>query len=222
LSDKKIMKFIKFLLPCLLNAAAVFKAPANSNLDMSAFPAIDVLAPIDQSYMTLYDFSAVRNIPVNSPPANIGPANCSSTNATFQDSGYCTWSCGTCTRTSDVVTCPRALQWGLTFDDGTSIRLILGPSPYTPALLDYLQTKDIRATFFIVGSRAKQYPATLLRSFQEGHQIAVHTWSHRALTTLSTEQVVAELHTTIRAIEQIIGTRPLYMRPPFGDIGKKF
>lgn len=96
--------------------------------------------------------------------------------------------------------------------------LIPGPSPYTPALLDYLQSKDIRATFFTVGSRVKQYPSTLLRAFQEGHQIGVHTWSHRALTTLSTPQVVAELHTTVMAIEQVIGTKPLYMRPPFGDL----
>lgn len=48
---------------------------------------------------------------------------------------------------------------------------------------------------------------------------SVHTWSHRALTTLSTEQIVAELQHTILAIEQVIGTRPTYMRPPFGDIG---
>jgi len=47
----------------------------------------------------------------------------------------------------------------------------------------------------------------------------VHTWSHRALSTLSTEQIVSELHYSITAIQQVIGTRPNYMRPPFGDLG---
>ena len=74
----------------------------------------------------------------------------------------------------------------------------------------------------MIGARVKEHPDILLRTFREGHHIGVHTWSHRALTTLSTQQVVSELEFTIRAIKQVIGTAPLYMRPPFGDIGKKF
>jgi hypothetical protein len=51
-----------------------------------------------------------------------------------------------------------------------------------------------------------------------GHQLSVHTWSHPALTTLSTEQIIAELGWTMKAIKDITGVTPNTMRPPFGDI----
>jgi peptidoglycan/xylan/chitin deacetylase (PgdA/CDA1 family) len=209
---KKKMFFV--LLAALANSALVFDIPSSSNLDMSAFPPTDVLAPLLDLNLLPYDFSLVPNIPLNSPPASIGPPTCPAVTTSLGTTGSCLWSCGTCSRTTDIATCPSAFKWGLTFDDG--------PSPYTPNLLDYLEGQEIRATFFVLGSRVKDRPQVLLRTFREGHHIGVHTWSHRALTTLSTPQVVAELEYTIRAIKQVIGTAPLYMRPPFGDIGKEF
>jgi peptidoglycan/xylan/chitin deacetylase (PgdA/CDA1 family) len=65
----------------------------------------------------------------------------------------------------------------------------------------------------------KEHPSILKRIFEEGHQIGVHTWSHRALTTLTTEQIVSELEYTIEAIEEVTGARPTFVRPPFGDHG---
>lgn len=52
-----------------------------------------------------------------------------------------------------------------------------------------------------------------------GHEISVHTWSHRLLTTLTNEQIVAELAFTREAIKEVIGVTPTTMRPPQGDIG---
>jgi len=51
-----------------------------------------------------------------------------------------------------------------------------------------------------------------------GHEISVHTWSHRPLTSLTTEQVVAELGWTRKAIKAVLGVTPTTMRPPYGDI----
>lgn len=128
--EKKIrisMTFGTFLLSLLVVKDVmgynVFPTPQNSNLDMSKFPAIDRLAPIDQSFMRLYDFSQVnRSIAVNTPLANTGPANCSASDPKFGQEGSCTWSCGTCFRPDqDIVTCPSNLQWGLSFDDGLSL-----------------------------------------------------------------------------------------------------
>lgn len=50
----------------------------------------------------------------------------------------------------------------LTFDDG----------PYgdaTKQVLDILKTKDVKATFFVMGMRAEQYPDLLKREVAEGH-----------------------------------------------------
>ena len=42
------------------------------------------------------------------------------------------------------------------------------------------------------------------------------------MTTLTNEQIVAELGWTRKAIKSITGITPLLMRPPFGDIGHYF
>ncbi|KAF9335933.1 chitin deacetylase [Podila minutissima] len=70
-------------------------------------------------------------------------------------------------------------------------------------------------------SRAVSYPESLRRAYNEGHQIAIHTWSHHSMTSLSNEQVVAELRWTEKAIFSIIGVTPLWWRPPFGDVDNR-
>ena len=46
-------------------------------------------------------------------------------------------------------------------------------------LLNYLVKKDIMATFFVVGSRVIERPDVLIEEYMAGHEISVHTWSHR-------------------------------------------
>ena len=81
-----------------------------------------------------------------------------------------------------------------------------------------MSDKQLKSTFFIVGSRAVYNPATLQAEYMQGHQLSVHTWSHTALTTQSNAQIVAELGWTREAIRQITGVSPNTMRPPYGDI----
>ena len=52
------------------------------------------------------------------------------------------------------------------------------PQRYNRKLLNYLTPKDIKATFFVVGSRCIQYPQILIEEYMFGHEISVHTWSH--------------------------------------------
>lgn len=98
----------------------------------------------------------------------------------------------------------------MTYDDG--------PSFYTTQLLDYLDQENLKATFFVVGSRVISFPAILQAEYLKGHQIAVHTWSHPALTTLSNEAIIAELGWSRKAIKDVLGVTPNMMRPPYGDI----
>ncbi|RIA84559.1 Carbohydrate Esterase Family 4 protein [Glomus cerebriforme] len=123
---------------------------------------------------------------------------------------FCNWSCTGCTRPdSDVTKCPEKTDWGLTFDDG--------PTEFTNTLLDFLETKNAKVTFFVIGSRVVENPEILQKAVNAGHQIAIHTWSHPALTTQSNEQIIAELKWTEAAIKAAVGITPKYMRPPFGD-----
>ncbi|KAF8159547.1 hypothetical protein B0H34DRAFT_703906 [Crassisporium funariophilum] len=120
------------------------------------------------------------------------------------------WTCGGHIRSTDIVACPDKLNWGVSFDDG--------PSPYSTNLLKKLDEKDVKVTFFVVGSRVIERPNILIEEYMSGHEISVHTWSHSALTTLTTEQIVAELGWTRKAIRTVLGVTPTTMRPPKGDI----
>ena len=105
----------------------------------------------------------------------------------------------------------------LTFDDG--------PSQWTSDLLDILKANDVKATFFIrtvnlyedlINHRSDKKPAIIRRMYNEGHQIAGHTWSHRNMDTQLNSQerkddnIKAEI-----ALSAILGFFPTYMRPPF-------
>jgi peptidoglycan/xylan/chitin deacetylase (PgdA/CDA1 family) len=159
----------------------------------------------NSDFTALYDLSGVPAIPISLPSQSTGPVLCVGI-----DSSFCSWGCGFCERPTDVITCQNHQQWAVTYDDG--------PSEFTDQLLDTLEQTRAKATFFVTGSQVQLHPEVLARAYRLGHQIASHTWSHRALTSLSTEVIVAELEWTSIAIENVIGVRPKYFRPPFGDI----
>lgn len=135
---------------------------------------------------------------------------CSTSPEAAADKDRCWWTCGGCTRPTDITVCPEKYDWGLSYDDG--------PGPWTPLLLDYLEQEKIKTTFFVVGSRVLSRPDMLRAEYDAGHQISVHTWSHTALTNQSNAQIVAELGWTQKVIKDVIGVTPNTFRPPFGDI----
>lgn len=59
----------------------------------------------------------------------------------------------------------------LTFDDG--------PSSNTGRILDILADYDVKATFFVVGKEDEQYQALYNRIVEEGHTLAMHSYSHK-------------------------------------------
>lgn len=99
----------------------------------------------------------------------------------------------------------------MTFDDG--------PHPSnTPRLLDLLKQRKLRATFFVTGQNAKEYPAILRRMVAEGHEVANHTWSHADLTRVSMASARKELADTREAIVAATGVEPKLFRPPYGAV----
>jgi peptidoglycan/xylan/chitin deacetylase (PgdA/CDA1 family) len=97
----------------------------------------------------------------------------------------------------------------LTFDDG--------PDPdSTPAFLDTLATLRAPATFFVLGSMAADAPDLLRRIRDDGHELAVHGWTHRNHLRLTPARVYAELAQTADLVERVAGARPTWFRPPYG------
>lgn len=60
----------------------------------------------------------------------------------------------------------------LTFDDGPS-------QTVTPQILNILDKYNIKATFFVLGSRVEIYPELVKQTYEKGHYIANHGYSHK-------------------------------------------
>ncbi|SRR5579871_3663774 len=103
---------------------------------------------------------------------------------------------------------PPGNRVALTFDDG--------PSETTPYVLDLLAEYNARATFFLVGMNCHRLPDVARRVIAEGHEIGNHTWSHANFYRCAPWQVRAEIERGQQAIEDTLGRRPQWFRPPFG------
>jgi peptidoglycan/xylan/chitin deacetylase (PgdA/CDA1 family) len=84
-------------------------------------------------------------------------------------------------------------------------------------LLDLLREKDVKATFFVVGKRADQYPEIVRRAWVEGHLVANHTWSHDSLFCfLMPRRLRAEIERCTESVRRSCGFRPRFFRSPVG------
>lgn len=97
----------------------------------------------------------------------------------------------------------------LTFDDG--------PDPQsTPAFLDLLALHDRAATFFVLGKHAAENGPLLRRMVAEGHEVALHGWSHVCLAAIPLSRLTGQLRAGRETIEDITGTPVTWYRPPYG------
>ncbi|TDD85098.1 polysaccharide deacetylase family protein [Actinomadura darangshiensis] len=99
----------------------------------------------------------------------------------------------------------------LTLDDGPD-----GSS--TPLFLDALARAGCHATFFVLGSMLGRHPSVGRRIAAEGHEIAVHGWTHDNALTTRPGRVMAEMRRTVRLIEDVCGVTPAWYRPPYGAL----
>ena len=110
---------------------------------------------------------------------------------------------------------PENKKIAITFDDG--------PHPvYTKQLLDGLLERKVKATFFVTGEQAENYPELIERMDEEGHLIGNHTYSHVQLRTSNRDTFKEELIRTSQVIYDITGKETEYVRPPYGAWDKTF
>lgn len=95
----------------------------------------------------------------------------------------------------------------LTFDDGPS-------GEFPRQLLEGLSDRGAKATFFLCGYRAEQYPELAERILREGHEIGIHGYSHRDMRPMSRREIAAEIRKTKEVLPDKCPVRLL--RPPGG------
>ena len=100
-------------------------------------------------------------------------------------------------------------ELALTFDDGPNDR-------YTQEMMEKLAEANVRATFFFVGKYARQLPWLVRQVAANGHLIGNHSLSHRNLVYLPSGRIRAEIRECSAILEDMIGTKVGYFRPPFG------
>lgn len=99
----------------------------------------------------------------------------------------------------------------LTFDDG--------PSARTGEILDVLKEKNVKATFFVIGSQGEANAQLLKRIVDEGHTIAMHTSSHNYTKIYaSVEDYLADMYQIFTQIRETTGVTPTLFRFPGGSI----
>ncbi len=100
-------------------------------------------------------------------------------------------------------------ELAMTFDDGPNDR-------YTQEVMEKLAEANVHATFFFVGKYAKQLPWLVKKVAAAGHVVGNHSLSHRNLVYMSSSQIRAEIAGCTGILEDALGTKVHYFRPPFG------
>ena len=99
----------------------------------------------------------------------------------------------------------------LTFDDG--------PHEITPQILSLLKRYNANGTFFCIGKNIEKHPEILKKTFEEGHLIGNHSYSHSNFFDFFRKNKIAkELKDTDQIIQKVIDKKPVLFRPPYGVI----
>ncbi|GKU77223.1 polysaccharide deacetylase family protein [Paenibacillus sp. L3-i20] len=100
----------------------------------------------------------------------------------------------------------------LTFDDG--------PTALTDQFLDALKEHDIQATFFMQGVYLQKtdLQASVNRATEEGHYVGAHSMTHDYKRLYDDGLFVSEMNDTLSLIQDITGTNPKLVRPPYGSV----
>jgi peptidoglycan/xylan/chitin deacetylase (PgdA/CDA1 family) len=97
---------------------------------------------------------------------------------------------------------------GLTFDDGPD-------EVWTPRVLAELRRLKARATFFVLGERARRAPGLLSRMVREGHEVALHGHRHVRHSDICERELENDTLQGLNALA-LAGVHPRRWRTPWG------
>ena len=97
----------------------------------------------------------------------------------------------------------------LTFDDG--------PVPgITDWVLEELENRSMKATFFMVGDNVRKHPALAQTVVESGHQLGNHTYYHLSGWKVSTQTYLDDVASCDAILADTVGEIPRFFRPPYG------
>lgn len=84
----------------------------------------------------------------------------------------------------------------------------------TEWILDFLESHDLKATFFCLGWVAERNPQLIKKMAAQGHEVAAHSMLHRKVNKLTEKEFYEDTSRSINILEDIIGTKITAYRAP--------
>ncbi|KAI1122753.1 carbohydrate esterase family 4 protein [Nemania abortiva] len=116
-----------------------------------------------------------------------------------------------------ITKCSKPGVLALAYDDG--------PYQFTSSLVDTLDAAGVKGTFFWTGTLygcIYNQRAAVKKAFDNGHQVASHTWTHSHMASMSAATIQSEMEKVEQAMVNIFGRKPAYVRPPYLETGGQF
>lgn len=102
----------------------------------------------------------------------------------------------------------------ITFDDG--------PHGYwTNKYIEILETHQIKATFFLLGSKIELFPDAVENLVNKGFEIGSHSYSHILMKNKKSELIETEFVKNVEILTNITGAKVKLFRPPYGAYDDK-
>lgn len=90
---------------------------------------------------------------------------------------------------------------------------------YLNQILDTLDERGFKATFFCVGGMAVEFPKVIKKIAERGHEIGCHSYKHVWLNKMTREEALVDTRSAVNALEQCIGKKVRSYRAPAFSIG---
>lgn len=87
----------------------------------------------------------------------------------------------------------------------------------TQSLVDILNRYQVKATFFVIGNWAEQYPDDVKMLHENGMEVMNHSSAHGHMNQMSSEAIIADVNKCNDQIEALTGQRPTLFRCPYGE-----
>lgn len=87
----------------------------------------------------------------------------------------------------------------------------------TQTLIDILDQHDVHASFFVVGEWVEKYPESVKALSDAGNEVMNHSSNHAHFSSLTTEQITADITACNEKIAAITGVKPSLFRCPYGE-----
>lgn len=92
---------------------------------------------------------------------------------------------------------------------------------YLKSILDVLDERSTKATFFCLGKIATDFPEVIKAISSKGHEVGCHSNEHLWLTKMTPEILQADTHDAIAALEDVSGQKVVSYRAPAFSIGEE-